>query len=335
MPSIPSIPSLASMSMTTFTSPMAIVATVAMVLLVLEANYLLRMSLRRRKQRKLKLGIASIKTSRLSSVQKETDIETPTTSKMPPLPRAPSTTGQKTATKEKVAMERCSKVKLLPLPEYNKSNISPKLRAVPIERECSVEQRLGAAILNVIKSQEEQPVLEPIEIINKLRGKTKEIDAQYGCAVFNGSKVTFVEDLDDALKIAHNNPEGTSTRAVLMPSSTEDEQTKSLIGKARKVARRCAECTRPLISEDATTFVCSSCSTHKDTAAATANQDDTDNEWQSVKPRRRRKSEKRTNNKQKKGRNNRKLSPRGKTSSHSSSHTIKTTGRAVTRGQKI
>eukprot|EP00465_Bigelowiella_longifila_P010314 CAMPEP_0185263314 /NCGR_PEP_ID=MMETSP1359-20130426/13954_1 /TAXON_ID=552665 /ORGANISM="Bigelowiella longifila, Strain CCMP242" /LENGTH=331 /DNA_ID=CAMNT_0027850749 /DNA_START=113 /DNA_END=1108 /DNA_ORIENTATION=+ len=331
--------------MTTFTSPMAIVATVAMVLLMLEANYLLRLSLRRRKQRKLKLNLASIKTPRLSSVKEETDIETPTISKMhtsskmpTPLPRAPSTTGRKTTgqetiAKEDVAMEHNSKVKLLPLPEYNESNISAKLRAVPIERECSAEQRLGAAILNVFRPQQEQSVIEPIEIINKLRGKTREINAQYGCAVLNGSKVTFVEDLDDALKIAHST-KGTSTRAVLMPSTAEDEQTKSLIGKARKVARRCAECTRPLMSEDANVFVCSSCSKHKGAAAPSAsNQDDTDHEWQSVKPRRRRKSEKRTNNKQKRGRNNRKLSPRGKTSSRTSSNSKKMTARAVTRGQ--
>mmetsp|Transcript_15239 Transcript_15239/g.21415 ORF Transcript_15239/g.21415 Transcript_15239/m.21415 type:complete len:337 (-) Transcript_15239:349-1359(-) len=298
------LPDLSSM----LSSPTAIVGTVLMLLVAFEAHYLLHLALKRRKaRRQLRASSKSISVVLPSATDagSKGDIETPTVAHpLPPLPLPKSSKKNKSIPSLPAKMHRDppSNIKFLENVNLSKGSLS----MVPMERMSSAEQRLGTAIeaameaMNRIQSTDDACAVKPLEVIDRLRsrGKPHKGVAQFGCATVTGTKVTLIEDVQDVFR----------SNAPLMPSKADDEQTKSLIGTAKKVDRRCAECTRPLKEGNLSLFCsrCDSNDTAQETSPNTRENAEASNVkeivWETVRTRRRKKSEKRSSGNKKSSR---------------------------------
>jgi len=309
-------------------SPSACLATIVMILVAIEAHYLLYMALRRRKSLTRKsLGLRRSKVRR-----KEVHVPEELSKVFPNLPKFKDLETENLLQKPSCDTTAPKSISLLPLPLPLPDDFTGKLHSnvkslamVPMERMCSAEERLGGAIQTAMdvldifsihqraqKSKMQIPV-KPLEVIRNLQNpaKVEQSEAVFGCATVHGTRVTLIEQPTDT---------SCMPGPLVMPSKADDDQTKSLIGKARKVHRRCAECTRPLPAhEDQNVFVCSRCSAsgtskekrkqskrksarrsnaesqkndHFSTNRKVQLLDDSTDGWESVKTRRRRRSEK-------------------------------------------
>ncbi|GAB5367541.1 hypothetical protein AAMO2058_001239500 [Amorphochlora amoebiformis] len=276
-------------------SPSSVIATIILLVAAFEASYLLRVAKRRLwgGQKDADDTSSDGSTTRRKATPASNslpcldfnDLETPVEPHITPLTSLPPFTTVPTETVALNPLGSASKVSLLPLEgslDLDKE-ISKKFARVPMQRLSSAEQRLGTAIqaaMGVIRAAVSGPRRRPkapggvdaLEVIRKLRAGTSKPNT-YGCASKLGGKIVLVESHDS------------HPRHLPMPLPSNDRQTKELIGFARKVSHRCADCTRPLTAPS-TSMLCERCDAASKAKVSTANSDEKG--WEFAKTRRRR-----------------------------------------------